>query len=110
MKKGRLSGLGGSVLILLLSLPSLGCKRESTVAGGFSPVPNRREERRCCPDHDDRHAAVTTGGSKVVAITNASGVASVTLTLPGTAQPVQVLAEAPYPLGHPTVTFTGTAQ
>lgn len=51
-----------------------------------------------------------TSGSKVVAITDASGVASVTLTLPGTQQQVQVLAEAPYPLGHPTVTFTETAQ
>ena len=52
----------------------------------------------------------TTSGLKVVAITNSSGVASVTLTLPGTAQPVQVQAEGPYPLGHPTVTFTEAAQ
>lgn len=52
----------------------------------------------------------TTSGLKVVATTNGSGVASVTLTLPGTAQPVQVQAEGPYPLGHPTVTFSATAQ
>jgi hypothetical protein len=34
-------------------------------------------------------------GSKVIAITNSSGVASVTMTLPGTAGTVQVSAEGP---------------
>jgi hypothetical protein len=49
-------------------------------------------------------------GSKVIAVTNSSGVASVTLTLPGTPGTVQVTAEGPYALGHPIVTFTETAQ
>jgi hypothetical protein len=48
-------------------------------------------------------------GSKVIAITNSSGVASVTMTLPGTAGTVQVSAEGPHDLGHPMVTFTETA-
>jgi len=52
----------------------------------------------------------TTSGTKVIAVTNGSGVASVTLTLPGTAGPVTVTAEGPYGLGHPLVTFTETAQ
>jgi len=52
----------------------------------------------------------TTSGTKVIAVTNSSGVASVTLTLPGTAQTVNVQAEGPYGLGHPQVTFTETAQ
>jgi len=42
--------------------------------------------------------------------TNSSGVASVTLTLPATAGPVNVLAEGPYQLGHPVVKFSETAQ
>jgi hypothetical protein len=33
----------------------------------------------------------------------------VTLTLPGTAGPVHVTAEGQYGLGHPTATFTETA-
>lgn len=49
-------------------------------------------------------------GTQVVATTNNSGVAAVTLTLPATAEPVQVTAEGPYGLGHPVVTFTETAQ
>jgi hypothetical protein len=49
-------------------------------------------------------------GAKVIAVTSSSGVASVALTLPVTAQQVQVTAEGPYPLGHPVVTFTETAQ
>ncbi len=49
-------------------------------------------------------------GSKVIAVTNSSGVASVTLTLPGTPGTVQVTAEGPYGLGHPIATFTETAQ
>ena len=48
-------------------------------------------------------------GTKVIALTNSSGVASVTLTLPATAGPVTVTAEGPYGLGHPTATFNETA-
>ena len=43
----------------------------------------------------------TTSGSKVIAVTNSSGVASVTLTLPSSAEVVTVTAEGPYGLGHP---------
>ena len=50
-------------------------------------------------------------GSKVIAVTNASGVASVKLTLPGSPVTVTVTAEGPFGLGHPLVTpFTETAQ
>jgi len=49
-------------------------------------------------------------GSKVIAITNSSGVATVTMTLPNASGSVQVSAEGPYDLGHPTTTFTETAQ
>ena len=49
-------------------------------------------------------------GSKVIAITNGSGVASVTLTLPSAAQTVTVTAEGPYGLGHPIATFTDVSQ
>lgn len=42
-------------------------------------------------------------GTRVIAVTNSSGVASVTLTLPATAGPVTVHAEGPYGLGHPVV-------
>ncbi|HME34326.1 MAG TPA: glycoside hydrolase family 44 protein [Candidatus Sulfotelmatobacter sp.] len=53
----------------------------------------------------------TTSGSQVIAVTNSSGVASVTLTLPSTAQTVTVTAEGPYGLGHPVApSFTETAQ
>ena len=53
----------------------------------------------------------TTSGSKVIAVTNSSGVASVTLTLPSTAGNVTVTAEGPYGLGHPVApSFTETAQ
>jgi hypothetical protein len=52
----------------------------------------------------------TTSGSKVIALTNSSGVASVSLTLPATAQTVDVEAQAPYGLGNPVVGFTETAQ
>jgi Glycoside hydrolase family 44 len=52
----------------------------------------------------------TTSGSKVIAVTNSSGVASVTLVLPGTAQTVSVEAEAPYALGNAIVSFKETAQ
>jgi hypothetical protein len=49
-------------------------------------------------------------GSKIIATTNGSGVALVTLTLPSSAQTVTVSAEGPYGLGHPTVTFSEIAQ
>jgi hypothetical protein len=52
----------------------------------------------------------TSSGPKVIATTNASGVASVTLTLPATAQSVTVTVEGPYDLGHPVATFAETAQ
>lgn len=48
-------------------------------------------------------------GPKVIAVTDNSGAAKVTLTLPGTAGPVTVTAEGPYGLGHPVVTFNETA-
>jgi len=41
-------------------------------------------------------------GSKVIAVTNSSGVASVTLTLPATKGPMTITADGPYGLGHPT--------
>jgi hypothetical protein len=50
-------------------------------------------------------------GSKVIAVTNSSGVASVKVTLPGTSgTQVQITAEGQYALGHPTVIFTETTQ
>ena len=53
----------------------------------------------------------TTSGAKVIAVTNSSGVASVTLTLPSTAESVTVSAEGPYGLGHPVAPpFTETSQ
>jgi hypothetical protein len=52
----------------------------------------------------------TASGTKVIALTNASGVASVTLTLPNSAQTVNVQAEAPYALGNAVAAFTETAQ
>jgi Glycoside hydrolase family 44 len=53
----------------------------------------------------------TNTGSRVIAVTNSSGVASVTLTLPSTAESVTVTAEGPYGLGHPVApTFTETSQ
>lgn len=53
----------------------------------------------------------TTGSTtSQLVTTNASGVASVTLTLPATAGQVTVTAEGPYQLGHPVATFTETAQ
>ncbi len=51
-----------------------------------------------------------TSGKKVIAVTNGSGIASVTLTLPATAGAVHVTAEGPYGLGHPIAAFTETAQ
>ena len=52
----------------------------------------------------------TSSGSKVIATTDASGSASVTLSLPSTPQAVTITAEGPYGLGHPTVTFNETSQ
>jgi hypothetical protein len=51
----------------------------------------------------------TTSGAKLIAVTNSSGVASVTLTLPSTTGSVTINAEGPYGLGHPEVTFTETS-
>ncbi|HSY90128.1 MAG TPA: glycoside hydrolase family 44 protein [Candidatus Binatus sp.] len=52
----------------------------------------------------------TSSGAKVIAVTNSSGVASVTLTLPPSAGLVSVTAEGPYGLGHPVApAFTETA-
>jgi len=48
-------------------------------------------------------------GSKVIAVTNSSGTASVRMTLPATAGTSQVSVEGPYALGHPAVAFTETA-
>jgi Glycoside hydrolase family 44/Fibronectin type III domain len=49
-------------------------------------------------------------GTKVIAVTNSSGVASVTLTLPSSAGQVQVQAQAPIALGAATASFTETSQ
>jgi hypothetical protein len=51
----------------------------------------------------------TTSGSKVIALSNGSGVASVTLTLPSSAATVTVTAQDQFALGGSTVTFTETA-
>lgn len=49
-------------------------------------------------------------GSQVIAVTNSSGVASVTLTLPAMAGAVTVTTEGPYGLGHPVpAAFNETA-
>jgi len=42
-------------------------------------------------------------------VTDANGVATVTLTLPASAGQVHVLAEGPFALGHPTASFVLTA-
>jgi hypothetical protein len=51
----------------------------------------------------------TTSGPQVIAITNNSGVASVTLTLPNSSGAVHITAEGPYGIGHPTAAFTETS-
>jgi hypothetical protein len=51
----------------------------------------------------------TTSGSSVIAQTNSSGVASVTLTLPSSKGTVTVTAQDQFPLGGASVTFTETA-
>lgn len=48
-------------------------------------------------------------GSKLIAVTDGNGLATVKLTLPGTTGTVHVTVEGPYALGHPTVTFTETS-
>jgi hypothetical protein len=50
------------------------------------------------------------GASRAIAITNSSGVATVTFTLPSSSDSVTVTAEGPYGLGHPVATFNETAQ
>jgi fibronectin type 3 domain-containing protein len=50
------------------------------------------------------------GAKQQIVVTNGSGVAGVTLTLPASAGTVHVTAEGPYGLGHPVATFTETAQ
>ena len=52
----------------------------------------------------------TTSGAKVLVVTDSSGTASVTLTLPASAGAVTVTAEGPFGLGHPEVTFNETVQ
>jgi len=53
----------------------------------------------------------TTGTlSSRIVTTDSTGKASITLTLPATAQTVRVTAEGQYALGHPQVTFTETVQ
>ena len=54
-------------------------------------------------------ATAGTVSSRIVT-TDSTGKASVTLTLPATAQTVRVTAEGQYALGHPQVTFTETVQ
>ncbi len=48
--------------------------------------------------------------SAPIVVTDSSGKATVTLTLPAAAGTVHVTAQGPYGLGHPTATFTETAQ
>ncbi|MES1189841.1 MAG: glycoside hydrolase family 44 protein [Steroidobacter sp.] len=50
-----------------------------------------------------------TSGSKVIAITNSSGVASVTLTLPSTPGPVTITAKDQFAMGGTAVTFNQVA-
>ena len=52
----------------------------------------------------------TTTGTSVIAVTNSSGVASVTLTLPSSKGPVTVTAQDQFALGGASVTFIETAQ
>jgi hypothetical protein len=52
----------------------------------------------------------TTSGTSVIATTNSSGTASVTLTLPSSKGTVTVTAQDQFALGGASVTFTETAQ
>jgi hypothetical protein len=51
----------------------------------------------------------TTSGTSVIATTNSSGVASVTLTLPSSKGTVTVTAQDQFALGGATGTFSETA-
>jgi hypothetical protein len=51
----------------------------------------------------------TTSGSNVIATTNSSGIATVTLTLPSTKGVVTVTAQDQFALGGASVTFSETA-
>lgn len=51
----------------------------------------------------------TTSGTSVIAVANASGVATVTLTLPATKGTVTVTAQSQFALGGASVTFAATA-
>src|SRR5580658_2906164 len=50
------------------------------------------------------------GASRQIVVTNSSGVATVTLTLPASSGTAHVTAEGQYGLGHPVTIFTETAQ
>jgi fibronectin type 3 domain-containing protein len=50
------------------------------------------------------------GAAQQIAVTNSSGVASVTLTLPSSSGTAHITAEGQYALGHPVANFTATAQ
>jgi hypothetical protein len=52
----------------------------------------------------------TSSTTQQIATANASGVASVTLTLPAAGTVVHTTAEGPYGLGHPVIPFTVTSQ
>ncbi|HUA16148.1 MAG TPA: glycoside hydrolase family 44 protein [Verrucomicrobiae bacterium] len=67
----------------------------TTSAGTLSYTPN---------------GGTTVTGSKIIAVTNSSGVASVTLTLPSSSGTVQVQAQAPIALGGSPASFTETSQ
>ena len=49
-------------------------------------------------------------GSRVIATTNSTGIASVTLTLPSAKGPVKVTAQSQFAVGGKTVIFTATAK
>jgi hypothetical protein len=51
----------------------------------------------------------TTNGTSVIALTNSSAVASVTLTLPSSPGTVTVTAQDQFALGGASVTFTATS-
>jgi hypothetical protein len=51
----------------------------------------------------------TTTGTSVIALTNSSGIASVTLTLPSSQRTVTITAQDQFALGGASVTFTETA-
>ena len=61
------------------------------------------------PRQQTRISNGTTSGTKVIATTDASGIASVTLTLPSTKGTVTVTAQDMFALGGAEVTFAETA-